>query len=65
MTSEGHAVPHTNSSIYFLHFGLLRATRKTHPRAHQSIWDNYIITAQKYYNFTTLSIWVVDTYMCV
>ena len=40
---------------------LQRASRKIYLRAYQCIWDNYIIFAQKYYNFTTLSIWVVYT----
>ena len=42
---------------------LQRATRKTHPRAYQCIWDNYVILPLKYCNSTTLSIWVV--YACV
>ena len=39
--------------------------KKTHPRADQNIWDNYIIFAQKYFSSTSLQIWVVYTYMCV
>ena len=42
---------------------LRQATRKTHPRAYQCIWDNYVILPLKYCNSTTLSIWVV--YACV
>ena len=41
------------------------AARKTNPRAYQCIWDSYIKFAQKYYNFTTSSKWVVYRYMCV
>ena len=34
-------------------------------RGYHWIRNNYIIIAQKYYNSTTLSMWVVYKYMCV
>ena len=51
-------VPHNISIILQL------ATEK-HPRACHCIWDNCIILAQKNRNSTTLSVWIVYTYMCV
>ena len=69
---------HANSSMYFfLQLNLFfldsyealiilqRAARKTYPRDNHWIWDNYIIFAQNYYNFTTLSTWVVYKYVCL
>ena len=63
-------VPFAVTNLFFLDSHenliiLLRATRKTHPRTFQSIWDNYVILAQNYYNFTSLSTWVGYTYMCL
>ena len=44
---------------------LQRVTRYTHPTTYQCIRDNYIMFAQKYYNSTILSIWIVYAYMYV
>ena len=33
--------------------------------AYQCIWNNYIIFAQKCYNSTTLSMWIVYKHVCV
>ena len=49
---------HTNSSMYFFCNSIFSSRftaseKKTHPRAYQCIWDNYIILAQKCYNSTT------------
>ena len=37
---------------------LQQATKKTHLRAHQCIWDNYVTFAQKYYNPITCQYWL-------
>ena len=56
-----------NLSFLVSHVALIilyKATIKTHPRAYQCIWGNYILSAQKCYKFNTLPIWVVYKYMC-
>ena len=72
--SQKSDVPHTNSSMHFFLYRNLysflvshkapiisqRATKK----AYQCIWNNYLIFTQKYYNSTTLSMWVA-IHMCV
>ena len=46
-------------SLCLLGFSWSPDNIKVSNRAYQYIWNNHIIFAQKYYNFTTLSMWVV------
>ena len=68
--SQKRDASHTNSSLFFCSsifsswffvklIIIQRAVRKTHPRTYQCIWKNYVKFSQKYYNSTTLSIWIV------
>ena len=42
------------------------SNKKNRPKSlYQCIWNNYITSVQKHYNFTILSIWVVYKYMRV
>ena len=72
-------MPHTNSSVYFLlklnlysffvsHKAvIILQQQKEHiqEKAYQCLWNNYIIFAQKCYNSTTLSMWLVSKHKCV
>ena len=44
---------------------IFQRAKKEHiqERAYQCIWNNHIMFWQKYYNFTTLSMWVVYKYV--
>ena len=38
---------------------------KLHFLSSECIWENYIIFAQRYYNSTTFSVWVIYIYIYV
>ena len=77
--SQKGNVPHKDSSMYFFSvtqsfrlgfwwgFDNITVSNKksTSKKESTSVWNNYIVFAQKYYNSSTLSMCVVCTNMCL